>query len=121
MPTTVVVDLHAEQVSDSLLTTLPQPPFINDSVTHIFCSPRVCGVHTDHKSSITIRCNPTSTNRMINGGSNVCVTGDLGSLLDVVDIKPITILFALEGALESYDDCITKHGLLPLSLLYGTT
>jgi hypothetical protein len=58
---------------------------------------------------------------MVDGGSNVCVTGDLGSLLDVVDIKPITILFALEGALESYDDCITKQGLLPLSLSDDTT
>ncbi len=34
--------------------------------------------------------------------------------------KPITILVALEGTLESYDDCITKHGLLPLSLSDGT-
>jgi hypothetical protein len=49
------------------------------------------------------------------------VTGNLGSLLDVVDIKPITILVTLEGAPESYDDCITKHGLLPLSLSDSTT
>ncbi len=35
--------------------------------------------------------------------------------------KPITILVALEGTSESYDDCITKHGLLPpLSLSDGT-
>ncbi len=33
----------------------------------------------------------------------------------MVDIEPITILVALEGALELYDNCITKQGLLPLS------
>jgi hypothetical protein len=60
-------------------------------------------------------------NRMIDGGSNVCVTGNLGSLLNVNDIKPITILVALKGAPESYDDCITKRGLLPLSLSNGMT
>jgi hypothetical protein len=58
---------------------------------------------------------------MIDGGSNICMTGDLGSLLDVVDIDPITILVALEGSLTSYDNCITKRGLLPLPLSNGTT
>jgi hypothetical protein len=58
---------------------------------------------------------------MIDGGSNVCITGDLGSLLDVVDIKLITILDALEGSPTSYNDCTTKQGLLPLLLSNGTT
>jgi hypothetical protein len=86
--TTLAIDLCAEQISDSFLATLPQPPSITDSVMHIVCSPCVCGVHIDRKSSITIHCNPTSTNRMIDGGSNVCMTGNLGSLLDVDGIKP---------------------------------
>jgi hypothetical protein len=58
---------------------------------------------------------------MINGGSNVCVTGDLSSLLNVVDIKPITISVALEGFPTSYDGCITTQSLLPLLLSDGTT
>jgi hypothetical protein len=58
---------------------------------------------------------------MIDNGSNVCITGDLGSLLDVVNIEPITILVALEGSFKLYDDCITKRGLLPMSLSDGTT
>jgi hypothetical protein len=61
-----------------------------------------------------------TTNQMIDGGSNVCVTGDIGSLLDMVDIKPITILIALEGSPTLYDNCITKQGLLPLLLSNGT-
>jgi hypothetical protein len=60
-------------------------------------------------------------NLMIDSGSNVCVMGDLGSLLDVINIKPITISVALEGTLESYNNCITKRGLLPLSLSNGMT
>jgi hypothetical protein len=58
---------------------------------------------------------------MINGGLNVWVTGDLGILLDVVNIETVIILVALEGSLTSYDDCITKRGLLPLLLSNGTT
>jgi hypothetical protein len=57
---------------------------------------------------------------MVDGGSNVCVTGDLCSLLDVVNIDPITIFVTIEGAPTSYDDCITKHGLLPMTLTDGT-
>jgi hypothetical protein len=89
-------------------------------VTHIVCSPRVCSVHSDIKLSITIGHDTSLVNRMVDGGSNVCVTGDLGSLLDVVDIEPITILVALEGTPATYDDCITKRGLLPLSLSDGS-
>ena len=58
---------------------------------------------------------------MIDGGSNVCVIGDLDSLLDAVDIAPITISIALEGTPSSYDDCITKQGLIPLTLSDGST
>ncbi len=58
---------------------------------------------------------------MVDGGSNVCVIGDIGLLLDVIDVEPFSISVALEGAPSSYDDCITKQGLLPLILTDGTT
>ena len=58
---------------------------------------------------------------MVDGGCNVCVTGDLGSLLDVIDIDPIPISVAIEGSASSFDDCITKRGVLPLFLSDGTT
>jgi hypothetical protein len=57
---------------------------------------------------------------MINGSSNVCVTGSLNILLDVEDITPIDILVALYGTPSYMDDRIMKHGLLPLTLLDGT-
>jgi hypothetical protein len=67
-------------------------------------------------------CRISSTpNRMVDGGSNMCVTGNLSSLLDVTDIKLITILVALEGSPTLYNDCITKCRVLPLSLSDFTT
>ncbi len=58
---------------------------------------------------------------MVDGGSNVCITGNLGCLVDVSDIEPITISVALKGGPASYDNCITKRGLLPLTLSDGTS
>jgi hypothetical protein len=88
--------------------------------THLVCSPRVCGVRGDSSSVRTCITDQKAT-KMIDVGSNVCVTGNLGLLLDVVDIDPFKISVALEGKPSSFDDCITKQGLLPLSLSDGTT
>jgi hypothetical protein len=120
-PTSITVDLLTTQASTSLLANLPDLPSLTNSVTHIVCSPRVCRVHADRLSFITIYSDLGLATRMVDGGSNVCVTGNVGSLVDVVDIDPITILVVLEGALASYDDCIMKKGLLPLTLSNGTS
>ena len=45
---------------------------------------------------------------MVDGGSNVCVTGDIGSLLDVIGINPIPISVAIEGSASYFDNYITK-------------
>jgi hypothetical protein len=82
-----------------MIAELPPLPLLTDSVTHVVCSPRVDGLNGNSRSSIKLH-----TNQMIYGGSNVCVTGDHGSLLNIVDIKPITILVTLEGSSTSYDD-----------------
>ena len=58
---------------------------------------------------------------LIDGGSNICVTGDPQLLLDSVDIPPIAISVALDGTPSSLNDTITKRGLLPLTLSDGTT
>lgn len=57
---------------------------------------------------------------MIEGGSNVCVMGNLATLVDVVDIEPVKISVALKGSPPSFDDCITKRGLLLLTLSNST-
>ncbi len=41
-------------------------------------------------------------------------------MVDVIDIAPVTILVALEGAPSSFNNCITKWGLLPLTLSNST-
>ena len=49
------------------------------------------------------------------------MTGDLGILLDVADTLPGSILVAIEGMPVSLDDCITKRGLLPLTMADGSS
>ena len=60
-----------------------------------------------------------SNGKIIDSGSNVCITGDLTILLDVSDITPIDISVSLDGTSTSLDDRITKPGLLPLILPDG--
>jgi hypothetical protein len=100
---------------------LPDLPTITDSVTYVVCSPRICGLRSDSLPSIKVHTKSNNTSRMIDGGSNICVTGDLNSLLNIVNTKPITISVDIEGSPTSYNDCITKRGLLPLLLSDGTT
>ena len=64
---------------------------------------------------------PGPSGPLVDGGSNICVTGDSSLLLDLVDIPPVAISVAIEGAPSSFDDAITKRGLLPLTLSDGTT
>jgi hypothetical protein len=104
---------------ESNLAFLPALPTLHDSVTHVVCSPRVCGLRGD-PSTITTSTTCDATN-LVDGSSNICVTGEVGLLLDVVDIPPFKISVALEGDPTSFDNCITKKGLLPLSLSDGTT
>ncbi len=58
---------------------------------------------------------------MVDGGSNVCITGDLQCLVNIVNIPPIPITVVLEGGPWMLDDYITKQGLLSLTLPDGTT
>ena len=70
-----------------------------DSVMHVVCHPRVCGVNRDDMTSVKILRVSDTAGTIIDGGSNVCITGDLNTLLDVTDIMPIDISVALDGVL----------------------
>jgi hypothetical protein len=119
---TTILDLRKDQVMESVMAQLPEMPSILDSVTHVVCSPRVCGIQGDDGSSVRIiHITESLTNgNLIDGGSNVCVTGDRHILLDVDDITPINISVALNRKSSLLDEMITKCGLLPLTLLDGT-
>ncbi len=99
----------------------PQQPSTPDSIVRSTCLPRVCGLRGDSTSSIRICRLNASDEWMVDGGSNVCVTGDISALLDPVDINQVTISVALDGTSTTHKDCITKCGLLPLALPNGTT
>jgi hypothetical protein len=120
---TTMINLREDQVMASILSELPEEPSLLDSITHIICSLRVCGIKGDDDSSVRImRVKDFTTNgNLIDGGSNVCVTGDLNFLLDVVDIAPIDISVALSGSSFLLNNKISKRSLLPLTLLNGTT
>jgi hypothetical protein len=124
-PTSVTTKINIcnDQLMDSSPSELPRAPAILDSVTHVVCSPRVCGLDGDNHSSVQVMHVADSTGRngnLIDGGSNVCITGDLTLLLDVVDITPIPISVAINGDHPSLGDKISKRGLLPLTLSDGT-
>ncbi len=93
---------------------------ITDSITHVVCAPRIYGLRGNTTSSVQLFNNTTPHDKMIDGGLNVCITGNLGAVLDDLNIDPVAILVALEGAPSLFDNCITKQGLLPLLLLDGT-
>ena len=84
------------------------------------CTTHICGFRGDLTSGAQMIDGTIRSERMIDGGSNVCVTGELTALLDVVDIPPIAISVALEGTPATVDDCITKRGLLPLTISDGS-
>jgi hypothetical protein len=56
----------------------------------------------------------------VDTGANICVTGVLDSLVDVVVISPLPISVAVHGSGISLDDCCTHRGLLPLPLDDGS-
>ena len=116
-----IVDLHYDQELESAIAQLPTMPSILDSVTHVVRSPRVCGITSDELTSVKILQLTDTAGTLIDGGSNVCVTGNLHTLLDVTDITPVSISVALDGVPSSVDDKITKRGLLPITLSDGTT
>ncbi len=96
------------------------PPTLLNSVTLVIGSPHVCGIHGTNATLVTIT--PTGNScPLIDGGSNICITGDLHLLVDLVDIPPVAISVALDGPPLLFDDTITKRGLLPLTLSNGTT
>jgi hypothetical protein len=90
-----------------------------DSVTHIIGSPRVYGITGTDATSVKIAPLGNSC-PLIDGGSNICVTGNLQLLIDLVDIPLMAISVALDGPPSSFDDTITKQGLLQLKLSDGT-
>jgi hypothetical protein len=56
----------------------------------------------------------------MDGGANICLTGILSLLVDVVSTPPFPISVVSTSGALSLDDCCTKCGLLPLTLQDGS-
>ena len=100
------------------LAALPDFPSVMDSVTRVIGSPRVFGLRQDSSSYVRVRKTSTS---LLDAGANICLTGDLQLLVDIVEIPPLPISVAITGDAPSLDDCCTRRGYLPLQLSDGTT
>jgi hypothetical protein len=112
-------NLHTDAIEQSLLAELPPAPSVSDSVVRVVGYPRVLGLQQDSQSSVKIRPLDTPTG-LIDGGANICATGDLSILVGVVDIPPLPITAALKNGETSIDDCCTKRGFLPLTISDGS-
>ena len=56
----------------------------------------------------------------MDGGANICLTGVLDLLVDVVTITPLPISVATKTGDILMDDCCTKKGLIQLTLADGS-
>jgi hypothetical protein len=95
------------------------------SVSRVVGLPHVFGLHGVEKSAVkiiraAIASNAIDNPQLMDGGVNICLTGILSLLVDVVSIPPLPILVATTSGALSLDDCCTKRGLLPLTLQDGS-
>jgi hypothetical protein len=81
-------------------------------VFHIHSRRRIFGLCRDSTSSVIAK--------LMDGGANICVAGDLSILVDTVDIDPMPISVAVAGDNVTSDDCCTKRGYTPQPLHNGT-
>ncbi len=93
------------------------PPF--SSITWVMAWPQMLGFQ-DNSSSYarmvkTVAVSGGTPPSLIDGGANICITGDINLLVDVVNIPPLSISVALHGD-STINDCCTARGLLPLQL-----
>ena len=103
----------------ALLPDSLRGPPRSGSVNHVITCPRVLSFCGDGQSYASINLTAMASSQppgcLIDGGANICLTGDLCLLTDVVAITPIPISVALQGV-TTIDDCCTVRGKIPLQL-----
>jgi hypothetical protein len=87
------------------LAELPSFPSVMDSITRVVGSPQVFGLRSN--SLLYVQVKQTSTS-LIDGGVNICLTGDLNLLVNVVDIAPLPISVAVSGEDITLDNSCTQ-------------
>ncbi len=66
------------------LAELPDFPLVMDSITHVVGSPRMFGLRTDCSSYAQVK---RTSATLIDGGANICLTGDLNLLVKSMSLK----------------------------------
>ena len=61
------------------------------------------------------------SNKLMDGGANLCITGDIASLRDIVDVTPFPLSVATINTEPHEDDYCTKKGFIALALADGTS
>ncbi len=96
-----------DTMASVLLPDSPRGPRSFGSVHWVVTCPRVLGFQGGGRSYARINLTALATSAapgcLIDGGANICITGDFDSLIDVVAIPHLSISVAVEGA-SSIDD-----------------
>ncbi len=107
----------------ALLTDSFLAPRSFGSVHCVVTCPRVLGFWGDGQSyeciNLTAMSTAASPGCLIDGGANICITGDIDSLFDVVEIPLLPISVAVEGDLL-INNCCTVCSRTPLQLDNGS-
>jgi hypothetical protein len=88
-----------------------------DSITWVVGSPQVFGLRSNSLLYVQVK---RASTLLIDGGANICLTGNLNLLVDVADIAPLPISVAVSGEDITLDDSCTRRGYLPLTLSDGS-
>jgi hypothetical protein len=118
-------DMTTQMYGDFNITDGLPLPLLKYSVLKVIGLPRVCGLA--HNNDIVVTAFRTATNynnvdirSLIDGGANICITGLLDLLVEVVSFPPLPTSVATKTGGISMDDWCTKKGLLPLTLEDGS-
>jgi hypothetical protein len=83
-----------------------------ESISWVVGLPQVCGLTGNNASFARIMRAAITTDAsdnpsLMDGGTNICITGILGLLVDIISIPPIPISIATTSGSIFIDDCCT--------------
>jgi hypothetical protein len=104
---------HDTTHCDINITNGPNQPLSMYSVTRVVGLSRVCGLSMGDDLRVKVSHYMTDAEALnnpslVDRGANICVTGILDLLVEVVPIAPLPISVATKTGKGSLDDCCTK-------------
>jgi hypothetical protein len=99
----LLTHLATAMTAQAALNKTGKTPSVSYTVVHFAIRPQVFGLRQDGALSVRIKQRLLT---LMDGGANICITGDLSILLGIVDIPPMPITVATSGDV-SLEDCCT--------------